>query len=212
MYKRADRYLMENFGEDRTWVDRQRAKIDFRGLTSRKGDRIGSLYTWKGMYLLDKHLRAWVDLLESGSAFVLVFEDDAWLRVGEESAFTDFLPTLLSGEAGEVDYVDLCGHFDFYAMFPDFSKAIRERRGDWFRVPLLTNTNCAYIMSRRLAGVFIDMVMEQPDLRRLNSDWVVNCLVADMPRSERPTCWMRLPGPVENRSLVSGQSNMVEQS
>lgn len=211
MYQQAAGYIRRNFGSETNTVRSFMGEMRRAGPWTRRSEaRQGSRYTWKGMYLLDKHLRAWVDLLESDCDFVFIFEDDAQIRADEHETFSEFLPQILANEPMTTNYVDLCGHFNFREHFPQFDRAVVQRRDDWFRVPLISNTSCAYIMSRPLAAAFLDLVMENPKLRRLNSDWAVNVLAANLQGVMNPTCWMRIPGPVLNQSLTFGGSQIAE--
>jgi len=209
VYRDATEYLHQRFGFQSRSMSSRVAQLLREDRSFGSEPRQGAEYTWKGTFLLDKHLRAWSDLLNSDCGFLLVFEDDALISADEQSVFQEFLPEVLGEGPEKTDYVDLCGFFDFREIFTQFDRAVLERHGDWYRIPLVTNTNCSYIISRRLAGTFMEVLMAEPGMRRLNSDWLVNVLASRVQPVSRPTVWMRFPGPVLNRSLSEERSQLA---
>lgn len=138
------------------------------------------------MVVTDKHVRAWSAFLDTGSDCLICFEDDAVFKSDSIDRLVALLdaPDLLDGPL----YADLAGGCSQEAL------QIHNLEVSWdgsfrrYSKPV-TNTACAYLLSRPLATRFCQSVARRPWLRLIGIDWLMNtCLMQMADDGERCAC------------------------
>lgn len=133
--------------------------------------------------ITNKHLMAWNCFLESGKDLLLVFEDDVILDPDQLPEIKHFFSQLnkLQMDQSEPLYIDVAGGMSQDQLHAYHLKVSSENGMDAYSKPI-TNTVCGYMMNARLAGIFLGILIRNPDLRLLNADWLVNRLFIMMER------------------------------
>lgn len=126
----------------------------------------------------DKHIRAWNQFLDSGSDFLVCFEDDVVFKDDSIVRIKGLLEHL-----GKIDqqmhiYVDLAGgggRGNIEALKID---KLELNRTDSYRIykKPVTSTACAYLINRNLASLFNKHLLQAPWLRLVGIDWMMNAL------------------------------------
>lgn len=131
----------------------------------------------------DKHIRAWAAFLETGADFLICFEDDAVFKDDSNQRVADLLDTLSRRNLDSPAYVDLAGGCRLEELWIAKLEAGQDA---YFRhySKLVTNTACAYLMSRPLVTTFHEILTRRPWLRLIGIDWLMNKLFITMANKE----------------------------
>jgi hypothetical protein len=126
--------------------------------------------------LSDKHIRAWSAFLDTDADFLFCFEDDAVFKEDSNQRIALLLESLYSEYFDRPIYVDLAGGC---ALDELQIQALQTQRDSLFRhySRPVTNTTCAYLMSRPLVEKFHETLVKRPWLRLLGADWMLNALM-----------------------------------
>lgn len=177
----------------------------------------------KEMLLADKHVYLWRSFLESSSSLLCVMEDDALFyedihhTISRWSGLCSFMASTY--DKNLIDcfsrynlYIDCAGGFSFDSLdicadyicnpegLPEGVIALRK---------IFTNTSCMYIMSRPLVVEMYKIVSENPGLRFLPSDWLINACAIDIEHQSISTsCFHFAPPLLQHSSVSSGASYM----
>ena len=138
------------------------------------------------MVLTDKHIRAWAAFLETGGDFLICFEDDAMFKDDSNQRVADLLDTLSRKNCDTPIYVDLAGGCELDELKIGNLETGRDASFRFYSKPV-TNTACAYLMSRSLVTSFYEIVTRRPWLRLIGADWMINKLLMLM-ESDGVTC------------------------
>ena len=143
-------------------------------------NRNGAAIRWKRysaieVAVTDKHIRAWSHFLDSDSDYLIVFEDDVVFK--DDSAFrlNELLNTLSKNYPNKACYADLGGGCKLADLMIDRLETSQDESYRYYKKPV-TNTACAYLMSRELVAVFIATLTRKPWLRLVGVDWLMNSL------------------------------------
>jgi hypothetical protein len=123
----------------------------------------------------DKHLRAWSAFLDTGGDYLICFEDDAVFKGDSIDRLVALLaePNLVDGPL----YADLAGGCTREALQIHNLEVSWDGSFRHYSKPV-TNTACAYLLSRPLAARFCEIVARRPWLRLIGIDWLMNtCLM-----------------------------------
>jgi hypothetical protein len=125
--------------------------------------------------LTDKHIRAWNTFIETGCDYLVCFEDDAIFSDDSDERLGDLMDALSNKGLKHLVYVDLAGGCELADLRISF---LETRRGDGFRYysKPLTNTTCAYSLSKPLVSLFLLHLIRRPWLRLITIDWMINKL------------------------------------
>lgn len=117
-----------------------------------------------------KQLRIWNKALEGDSVGAIVFEDDFFLRDGNSAGE---VASLVSTHFEDYDLIDLAGGLSRDSL------GLPEAAGEDLSLPLIvTNTCCAYFVSRRACEALVNMVASKQELLYLAPDFLINELNA----------------------------------
>ena len=143
-------------------------------------NRNGAAIRWKRysaieVAVTDKHIRAWSHFLDSDSDYLIIFEDDVVFK--DDSAFrlNELLNTLSKNYPNKACYADLGGGCKLADLMIDRLETSQDESYRYYKKPV-TNTACAYLMSRELVAVFIATLTRKPWLRLVGVDWLMNSL------------------------------------
>jgi hypothetical protein len=131
------------------------------------------------MVVSDKHLRAWAAFLDHGGDCLICFEDDAVFNNDSIDRLTTLLDELFPSQLDRPMYVDLAGGCSLEAL------QIHNLEVSWdgsfrrYNKPV-TNTACAYLLSRPLVAEFCGIIARRPWLRLIGIDWLMNALLMQM--------------------------------
>jgi hypothetical protein len=177
-------------------------KIFFRGRYSngsawRRSSSIETAVT-------DKHIRAWLAFLETDADFLICFEDDAVFKEDSNLRIALLLESLYSEYLDRPIYVDLAGGCALDALQIQALQTQRDSLFRHFKRPV-TNTACAYLMSRSLVAKFHETLVVRPWLRLLGVDWMMNALMVHLQRGGINCNCMHADPTIFNHGSVSGE-------
>jgi hypothetical protein len=127
----------------------------------------------------DKHIRAWDIFLESDCDIVICFEDDAVFHADSIDKLKLVLREVAMSPRSANVYVDLAGGC---ALSDLFIAQLVQKRNEVFTYyeKAVTNTACAYLLSRPLAAAFREILTTMPALRLIGIDWMMNRLLMEL--------------------------------
>lgn len=133
-------------------------------------------------YVTDKHIRAWGDFLESGSDFLICFEDDAVFKKDSAQRLEKVLKNISSDKDKRV-YLDFAGGCtsDELKVKKLELKKVADRV--FYKKPV-TNTGCSYLVSRGSVKNFFYYLLRNPELRYISVDWLLNKLFITSAKSK----------------------------
>jgi hypothetical protein len=123
----------------------------------------------------EKHIRAWGRFLDSGADFLICFEDDAVFREDSVPRIESLLRLVGQGNLDARIYVDLAGGCKLEQLRIDNLESSHDAGFKFYSKPV-TNTACAYFMSRELVIAFHSVLTRKPWLRLIGIDWMMNSL------------------------------------
>jgi hypothetical protein len=125
--------------------------------------------------LSDKHVRAWDLFLESGLEYLVVFEDDAVFKDNMFEVFESHLRHIENRVGDDGLYIDIGAGLPMEFLRVDKLTISNQLGIVKFKKPV-TNTTCAYLINKTLAEKLKKLVMLNPWLRLIGSDWMLNKL------------------------------------
>lgn len=130
----------------------------------------------------DKHIRLWQKFTQSDSQFLIIFEDDVCESEHSIDRFrTQVMPIIPNGS--EEIYIDLAGGLSGLDLKnPAIIKLVNNNSTQWARP--ITNTACAYGISKSLCEKFLRLIIKNPHYRLLPIDWLMNQMFIDLKRSK----------------------------
>ena len=158
--------------------------------------------------LTAKNIRAWERALDERWDYLLVVEDDVILSEGSSEAIKEFCAEIGSRDPGGALFGSLAEAVDLDDL--GVSHLVDDSLGDagspsslvWFTTPV-SNTAAAYVLSRGLVLSFYKEVRENPWLRRLSADWLLNSLFLRLHATAKPiSCLHARDGVFVNRSIL----------
>ena len=145
-------------------------------------ERIGD--PWKEssaieVMVTEKHLRAWGRFLDTDADFLICFEDDAVFKDDSVQKLNNLLNTLAEDYPNRSCYIDMRGGCQLNDLVID---RLEENQDESYRYysKAVTNTACAYLMSRQLVATFHVILTRRPWLRLIGIDWMMNSLFIRM--------------------------------
>jgi hypothetical protein len=158
----AFRFLRKKYlGGDRNIIDRWRRSSAIETIVS------------------DKHIRAWDAFLESDCDIVICFEDDAVFNADSIDKLKMVLQEVSALSAATNLYVDLAGGCALSDLF--IAQLVQKRSGIFtYYNKAVTNTACAYLLSRSLVAAFREVLTIKPALRLIGIDWMMNRLLIEL--------------------------------
>ena len=169
------KYRLLKSWELRNWVNFLRASFVKYIIRSN-----GRLNQWKRnsaieVAVTDKHIRAWFQFLDSGADYLIVFEDDAVFKDDSTLRVKELLNKLSKNHQNKSSYVDLGGGCRLADLMINRLETSKDNSYRYYKKPV-TNTACAYLMSRELATAFCTTLTRRPWLRLIGVDWMMNSL------------------------------------
>ncbi|MCX8029141.1 MAG: glycosyltransferase family 25 protein [Brevinematales bacterium] len=127
--------------------------------------------------LTDKHVRLWSILAEDND-YIIVFEDDAMMdkdSIYKIKDMIEFLRDCVRDTDDKIIYVDLANGIELSKLKID--KLVIKRDGDKiFFDRILSNTTCSYMLSSKTVKTFTNMLLENPSIRLLPIDRIIDTL------------------------------------
>ena len=145
-------------------------------------ERIGD--PWKEssaieVMVTEKHLRAWGRFLDTDADFLICFEDDAVFKDDSVQKLNNLLNTLAEDYPNRSCYIDMRGGCQLNDLVIDRLEENQDESYRYYSKPV-TNTACAYLMSRQLVATFHVILTRRPWLRLIGIDWMMNSLFIRM--------------------------------
>lgn len=147
-------------------------------------ERESTAASWKRnssieVMVTEKHIRAWGRFLDSGADFLICFEDDAVFKDDSVQRIGDLFKQLAKIDVDARIYVDLAGGCNLGELRIDSLESSQDAFFRHYRKPV-TNTACAYLMSRQLVVAFHSILTRRPWRRLIGIDWMMNSLFIAM--------------------------------
>jgi hypothetical protein len=127
--------------------------------------------------LTQKHLRAWNQLVDSESEFLMVLEDDAVLLESGEFRMKQLISSLSNSNSNQPLLVQISSGFSFEHLKVDHL-LLNEFNSNYVKMtrPFI-NSTAGYIINRKLAENFLDSVSNNPIVLLNNADFLINRLL-----------------------------------
>ncbi len=140
----------------------------------------GAASRWKKssaieVMVTDKHIRAWMQFLDTGADYLIVFEDDVIFTDNCVARLMSLLDTLAIKFTHKESYVDLGGGCMLGDLMIGHLETSQDASYRYYKKPV-TNTACAYLMSHELVTTFSAHLLKKPWLRLTGIDWMMNSL------------------------------------
>ncbi|CEN55998.1 glycosyltransferase family 25 protein [Candidatus Methylopumilus turicensis] len=123
----------------------------------------------------DKHIRAWYQFLDTGADYLIVLEDDVVFKDDSNVRIKKLLGDLSKNYSNRACYVDLGGGFKLADLMINSLETKYVDNYRHYQKPV-TNTTCAYLVSRDLITKFNEILIRKPLLRFISVDWMINSL------------------------------------
>lgn len=171
-------------------------------LASRQPDKRKKKYA--ELSLTDKHVRIWVQFMESERDFLFVFEDDIVpINTGLNSKKD--MEEFLSRDSGSGVFLNLAEAFTKNQLGLRFE--VIEDELEVVRVfPPSCNTTAAYALSRGAVSKMLSLLLFKPQLRQFPADWLLNELLS---KCQVRTYFLLRP-PFRNGSLLGDSESSVQ--
>jgi GR25 family glycosyltransferase involved in LPS biosynthesis len=130
-----------------------------------------------------KHLRAWLDFLESKDQVLCVLEDDARFVDDADQRLTRILYFLSSSNLQRF-IVSLSASYSLKELWIENDVLRADDLVIEFKNGAV-NTTVGYLIDRQAASLFIEAVYKNPKKLRLNADFLLNDLLLDFKESVR---------------------------
>ena len=127
------------------------------------------------MVVTSKHARAWELFVESESDYLLVLEDDVYFKSDTLKRYSEHIIPLLKSFNESLLYIDLAGGFSYTSLGIEKLEIKRTQDCIYYTIPV-TNTACAYLISKDLVKIFVANLVKKPPLRIIGIDWLINKL------------------------------------
>ena len=154
--------------------------------------------------LTEKHIRAWGRFLDSGADFLICFEDDAVFKDDSVQRIRDLLGLLTQRKLDSRSYVDLAGGCKLDELRIDNLESSQDTSFRFYSKPV-TNTACAYFISRPLVSTFHATLTRRPWLRLLGADWMMNSLFVAMANDGMECVCMHAAPTIFKHGSITGE-------
>jgi hypothetical protein len=169
------KYRLLKSGELRNWVNFLRATFVKFILNHNEAASRWKRTSAIEMMLTDKHVRAWTYFVDSGADYLIIFEDDAVFKDDSAERIRGLLNKLSRNHLNKSSYVDLGGGCKLEDLMIDRLQTHQDENYRYYKKSV-TNTACAYLISRELATSFCTTLTRKPWLRLVGVDWLMNSL------------------------------------
>jgi hypothetical protein len=127
----------------------------------------------------DKHIRAWDRFLELDCDLLICLEDDAVFKPDSIEQFAAVIHEIATLEPQSNLYVDLAGGCSLSDL--QIAHLVQRKKGFLtFYERAVTNTACAYLLSKPLVASFKAALVRLPALRLIGIDWMINKLLIEL--------------------------------
>jgi len=123
----------------------------------------------------DKHIRLWLQFLDSDMQSLVVFEDDAVFGERSIQEIVRLRERLSQEPVIRPVYIDLAGGCEPRELAVDRLLIGQDERFRHYRKPV-TNTACVYLVNRSTVQLFVTQLLQRPWLRLISIDWLMNQL------------------------------------
>lgn len=130
--------------------------------------------TWRSRqienFVASKHIIAWRHFLSSTSSVLVVLESDATLLAETRAELLRFLKGV---DRAQPVYINLAGGLESSALgIADLRVAFDH--GAWRYERAVSNTSCAYLVTRPMAELLLNHLADNPSDAVLGIDWIFN--------------------------------------
>lgn len=140
-------------------------------------------------YVTSKHIKAWETSVLLNNDYLLVFEDDVYFNTNSIAMFNDYIVSILQNNTDEFLYIDLAGGCQINELQIDNLFVNNLSSLNTYSKPV-TNTACCYLINLNLAKHFVNEITNNPLLRTIGVDWLMNKLFIILDkRAQRCTCF-----------------------
>lgn len=155
------------------------------------------------IFLTHKHITSFFKSLYSKSDFLLVFEDDAIFK-GDSIVNISSLIDSLKNNNYDFMFVDLAGGCSLENLGYDNLFIRKDDSFVYFSKPV-TNTTCCYLINRGTIKFFCNSIIENPILRYIGADWMLNKIFMIKFKKEHRSLCMHSNPPFLNHGSVTGE-------
>jgi hypothetical protein len=154
--------------------------------------------------LTEKHLRAWGRFLDTDADFLICLEDDVVFKDDSVQKLNNLLNMLVENHPNRPCYIDLGGG----CQLSDLAIGrLEENQDEFYRYysKPVTNTACAYLMSRQLVATFHATLTRRPWLRLIGIDWMMNSLFVQMENDGAECVCMHADPTIVKHGSITGE-------
>jgi hypothetical protein len=151
-----------------------------------------------------KHVRTWGNFLDSDADFLLCFEDDAVFKDDSYQKVNELLKLLAENHRSKPCYIDLGGGCRLSDLIIEHLEEDQDESYRYYSKPV-TNTACAYLMSRQLVAIFHTILTRRPWLRLMGIDWMMNSLFISMANDGIECVCMHADPTIVNHGTTTGE-------
>jgi len=154
-------------------------------------------------YLRHKHLLAWRHFIQSESDYLLVLEDDCYLKVDSVERLHKIILSTAKFDSRVPQYIDLAGGFPLKAVLGNVAST-------WITSDLekpelaISNTTCCYLINRASALVFCDLAESSEVFEALPIDWFLNAIFLTLHETEAELICLHSSPPVFIHGSMGG--------
>lgn len=152
----------------------------------------------------DKHIRAWDRFLDSDADLLICFEDDAIFKESSAADLSIVLAGITHLKPDELLYVDLAGGMPVSTLKIAALEDRKEGFFTYYKKPV-TNTACSYLLSRSTACLFKAIILNQPSLRHVSIDWLLNALFIELEKQGKHSLCFHADPTVFNHGSTTGE-------
>jgi hypothetical protein len=154
--------------------------------------------------LTDKHIRAWLQFLDSEADYLVVFEDDVIFKEDSNLRINQLSFDLSQTHLNRPLYVDLGGGCSLADLMISSLETRHDENYRYYQKPV-TNTTCAYLISRELIKKFNAILTRKPWLRLISIDWMINSLFISMGKDVSSVVCMHADPTIFNHGTKTGE-------
>ena len=156
------------------------------------------------MMVTEKHIRAWGAFLDTDADFLICFEDDAIFKDESVHKINGLLNKLDEDYPEMPCYIDLGGGCKLSDLMIGGLENSQDESYRYYSKPV-TNTACAYLMSRPLVTTFHAIITRKPWLRLIGIDWMMNSLFLSMENEEKKCICMHADPTILKHGTTTGE-------
>lgn len=153
-------------------------------------------------FLTNKHVLSWQNFLESSDQMLMVMEDDIVFKTDSFQRVINIIDKYINSK--EHLYIDLAGGCNISDL--RVNRLIKKTEcGSTHYIKPVTNTTCCYLINRPMAELLISELIEQPSLRTITPDHMINALLMKKKWNESNNISIHFEPTIFEHGSVSGK-------